>query len=255
MATLAANSPMAHVVGEHNSVPIIANDIVFEGAMVGDNAAGYGRPLVAADKFRGHSIDKVDNTGGAAGDLNIRVLTGRYRLEVALAGAITDVGRPVYASDDAVLTFSAPGNSYVGEVTRYVSSTKLEVEFRPGEVDEFGNNTNRVLKSANYTTLATDCGKIIYVDTDAVIITLLIGTTALAGYKITVVNAAADGLALIEIDPDNADLIAGGCGIAATADGVKKSNTKATARRGDFMELVFNGTTGWNITNLRGIWA
>lgn len=255
MATLAADSPITHVLGEHNSVPIIADDIVYESAMVGDNASGYGRPLVAADRFLGHAIEKVDNTGGAAGAKNIRILTGRYRLEVALVGLITDVGQPVYASDDQVLTFSAAGNSYVGVITRYVSATKMEVEFRPGEYDEFGNNANRVLKSANYTTLITDCGKIIYVDTDAVVITLCIGTTVLAGSKITIVNAAGFGVSGLIIDPNAADLIAGGCGLAAGGDGKTFTNTKATAQRGDFLELTFNGTTGWNVTNARGTWA
>jgi len=135
MATLAADSPMIMVGGERNHIPIIADDIVYEGALVGDNASGYGQPLVAGDPFRGHAVKKVDNTGGAAGVKNIEVLSGRYRLEVSLAGAITDVGRKVYASDDAVLTFVADGNSYVGTVTRYISATKLEVEFvTTGEV-------------------------------------------------------------------------------------------------------------------------
>src|SRR3989304_3814229 len=112
MATLAVDAPMTKVEGFLGSVPIIANDIVYEGAMVGDNGSGYGRPLVAGDKFLGHSISKVDNTAtgltgaaGAAGDLNISLASGRYKLIVALVGLIADVGQPVYASDDSVLTF------------------------------------------------------------------------------------------------------------------------------------------------------
>lgn len=131
MTTLAANSPMTKVKGDNNSIPIIADDIVYEGAMAGDNASGYGRPLVAGDNFVGHSIDKVDNTGGSAGDKNIQLLTGKYRLVVDLVGLITDVGQPVYASDDSVLTFSAPSNSFVGVISRYVSATRMEVEFWP----------------------------------------------------------------------------------------------------------------------------
>ena len=131
MTTLATDAPMVEAIGKYNSIPIIAADIVYEGAMVGDNASGYGRPLAAGDPFRGHCVEKVDNAAGAAGAKNIQLLTGRYRLIAALAGAITDVGRPVYATDDVVLTF-APGanNSYVGVVKRYVSATKLEIEFQ-----------------------------------------------------------------------------------------------------------------------------
>ncbi|MHC4617217.1 MAG: hypothetical protein ACYTEQ_05630 [Planctomycetota bacterium] len=252
MATLAADAPVTEVQGYHNSVPIIASDTVYEGAMVGENGAGYGRPLTAGDRFLGHAVEKVDNESGAAGAKNIKLRSGRYRLEVALAGAITDVGQPVYASDDAVLTFSAPGNSYVGVVTRYVSASKLEVEFRPGEVDEFGPNPNRVLKSDNYTTLADDNGKIIYVDTDTKIITLI---ATVAGYKITVVNIAAAGTALIEVDFNAADQNLGGCGLAAGGDGKKLSNTKATAKRGDYLTFIGDGSAGWNLVDKRGIWA
>jgi hypothetical protein len=266
MATLAADSPMTKVTGELGSVPIIANDIVYEGAMVGENAAGYGRPLVAGDRFLGHAISRCDNTvtgpnqkPGAAGDMNITLLKSRYRLVVALAGYVTDVEQPVYASDDATYTFvgaNASGpNSFVGIAKRYVSSTKMEVEFMVGETDEFGNNPNRVLKTDDYTTLLADGGKIIYLGTDTKVITLCIGTTTLGAYELTIVNCAGDGLALIEVDPNAADLINGGCGLGPGADGKKFSNTKATARRGDFLQLTFNSSTGWNVKNRRGIWA
>ena len=135
---LTADSPQVLVTGDMNSVPIIDNDIVYEGAMVGlsvtPDEAGYGKPLAAGDAgadeiFLGHAIEKVDNTGGAKGAKNIRLRSGRYRLLCLLAGAITDVGKAVYASDDATLTFTATNNSYVGRVSRFVSNTKMEIQF------------------------------------------------------------------------------------------------------------------------------
>jgi len=259
MTTLAADSPQVEVLGQHNSVPIIADDIVYEGAMVGDNAAGYGRPLVAGDKFLGHAVEKVDNASGAAGAKNIRLRGGRYRLVVPLVGLITDVGQPVYASDDSVLTFkgagASTGNSYVGVISRYVSATKMEVEFRPSEVDEFGPNTiNRILKSAGYTALLADSGKVIYVDTDAVVIAMSAIATLLSGFEVTIVNIAGFGVALVEVDPNGSEVISGGCGLGAGAGGKKFSNTKATAQRGDFIKLAGNAT-GWTVTSLRGTWA
>jgi len=254
MATLAANSPMVHVKGDNNSIPIIAADIVYEGAMVGDNGAGYGRPLTAGDVFVGHSIDKVDNAAGAAGAKNIRLLTGRYRQVVALVGLITDVRQPVYASDDAVYTFEAASNSYVGVITRYVSATKMEVEFRPGEFDEFGNNTNREVTSVDKTLDLADGGKIIYVDTDTKIVTLDAIATALSGYQVTIVNGAGFGVAGIVIDPDGTEVMSNGCDLAAGGAGKKLTNTKATAQRGDFVTLAGNAT-GYQIINMRGTWA
>ena len=250
MTTLAANKPLTHVIGEHNSIPIIAADIVYEGAMVGDNAAGYGRPLTAGDPFIGHSIEKVDNAAGAAGAKNIRVLGGRYKLEVALVGTITDVGQPVYASDDDTYTFVATSNSYVGVISRYVSATRMEVEFRPGEVDEFGPTAVRETKSDNYTVDALDSGKIIYVDTDAKVITL---PAVEAGIKITLVNAGAFGTTILTIAPNAADMIEG---VDLTgADDKDLVNTKATAQRGDFVTLLGANADGWMVTAKRGTWT
>lgn len=266
MATLAVDAPMTKVEGFLNSMPIIANDIIYEGAMVGDNGSGYARPLVAGDKFAGHAVSKVDNTAtgytgaaGAAGDLNVPLITGRYRQIVSLVGLITDVGQPVYASDDSVLTFvgagTSTGNSYVGVVTRYVSATKMEVEFRPGECDEFGPNTaNRILKSANYTVLITDSGKIIYVDTDTVVCAMTAIATLLSGFEVTVVNIAGAGVALVEVDPNGSEVMSGGCGVAAGTGGQKLSNTKATAKRGDYVKIAGNAT-GFTTISQRGTWA
>jgi len=250
MTTLAANAPMVQVQSDTCGIGIIAADIVYEGAMVGDNGAGYGRPLVAGDKFVGHARDKVDNSSGAAGDKNIALLSGRYKLEVALVGTITDVGQPVYASDDATYTFVAVSNSYVGVVSRYVSATKMEVEFRPGDYDEFGPTVPRETKSANYTVDALDSGKIIYVDTDAKVITL---PATDAGITVTFVNAGSFGTVLLTIDPNANDKIQGND--ISSADNKDLLNTKATAQRGDFVTLVADGTDGWFITAQRGTWA
>jgi hypothetical protein len=258
MTTLAVDAPMQKVQGFLGSIPIVANDIVYEGAMVGENGAGYGRPLTAGDKFVGHCITKVDNTlsgplakAGAAGDLNIRLMVGRYRLIVALAGYITDVGQPVYASDDATLTFDAAGNSFVGIVTRYVSSTQLEVEFMPGEKDEWGN-ANRVKKTDDANAAATESGYVIYLGVDGKTITL---PATSVGLEYIVVNWAPAGTAGIAVDFQAADKNLGGCGVSAGGDGYKLTNTKATAKRGDFMHFAADGTHGYYIKAYRGTWA
>ena len=248
MTTLAADSPQVLVTGDMGAVPCVATDIVYEGAMVGDNAAGYGRPLVAGDRFLGHNIFQVDNTLGGAGDKNLRLRTGVYRLVCSLVGLITDVGQPVYASDDQVLTFDASGNSYVGRISRYVSATKMEIEFVTCGQDEFDPNPNRLTKAVAYTTLATDNGKVLYVDTTALISFI----ASVAGYKITVVNGGGLGLVETTIDFDGAETSLGGCGLAGA--GVLLTNTLATAQRGDFLQFIGSGGA-WNIVGKRGIWV
>jgi len=252
MTTLAVDTAVVEVKGELDSIPIIASDTVFEGAMVGENSSGYGRPLVAGDKFKGHAIYQVANETGSAGDKEITVRRGRYRLDVALVALITDLDVPVFASDDATLTLDASGNSFVGVITRYVSATRMEVEFRPGEDDEFGPDQNRDTKTDDYTTDAEDNGKIIYLSTDTKTVTLI---ATVAGYRVRIVNNAGDGTAEIHVDPNASDNFLGGPDQAAGGDGKKLSNTKATQKRGDYLDLLGDGTAGWNIVGMRGTWA
>lgn len=129
MTTLATDSPRTYVKGDFNDLPMIAADIIYEGAAVGDNASGYARPLAAGDAFRGFAWRKVDNASGSAGDKNIRVVrAGRIKLAVASA-AITDNGKAVYASDDNTFVLTESTNSYVGRITRFISTGVVEVAF------------------------------------------------------------------------------------------------------------------------------
>lgn len=130
MATLAADTPRAFELGDIEEYPVIADDTIFEGAAVGENASGYSRPLVAADPFQGFAERKADNTGGSAGDVNVRVKT-RGKVQLAIASiAITANDRPaVYASDDGTFTLTATSNSLIGYVSRWVSTGIAIVEF------------------------------------------------------------------------------------------------------------------------------
>lgn len=131
MATLSSDSPRDYQVGELEDYPVIAADIIFEGAAVGEDGAGYSRPLVAGDAFQGFALRKVDNSAGGAGDENVTVKTrGRISLPVTGATAITANDRPaVYASDDDTFTLTATGNSLIGYVSRWVSGGVCVVEF------------------------------------------------------------------------------------------------------------------------------
>lgn len=130
MTTLAANSPRSFVLGEHQDLPVIASDIIYEGAAVGENASGYFRPLVATDAFAGFAESKADNSAGAAGAINVRVQTrGRIILAVTGVTAVTDEGSTVYAADDNDFTLTSTSNTAIGKVVRYISGTSVEVYF------------------------------------------------------------------------------------------------------------------------------
>lgn len=129
MTTLAADKARAFELGDVRAYPVIATDIIYEGAAVGDNGSGYARPLVAGDPFRGFAESKADNSAGSAGAINVRVKErGIVQLSIGSL-AITDVGKPVYASDDDTFTLTASTNSAIGRVVAFVSTGVGMVEF------------------------------------------------------------------------------------------------------------------------------
>jgi len=129
MTTLAKDQSRDFQQGEINDTPVIATDIIYEGAAVGDNGSGYARPLVAGDPFLGFAACKADNAAGSAGDVYVRTkVKGRVRLNISSL-AITDVGNPVYASDDDTFTLTASTNSYIGRVVGFASTGVGYVEF------------------------------------------------------------------------------------------------------------------------------
>jgi len=133
MTTLADNEVRkyeASGVDSYGDQPAVAADIVYEGAAVGDNGSGYGRPLVAADPFLGFATRKCDNSDGAAGDLYIRVMERGYAV-LAVTGVTGpgDVGDDVYATDDNTFTKTSSGASAIGTIERHISGTTCVVYF------------------------------------------------------------------------------------------------------------------------------
>lgn len=129
MTTLAKDAPRTFLQGDFHDYPVIAADVIFGGAAVGDNGSGYARPLQAGDPFRGFADYKADNATGAAGDIDVRCRT-RGRIQLSISGlAITDVGKDVYASDDDTFTLTQGSNTRIGHVVAWVSTGVGIVEF------------------------------------------------------------------------------------------------------------------------------
>lgn len=252
MTTLAANKErrynLTHL--DFNELPAIGSDILYWGSAAGlVKGTGFVRPLVAGDRFVGFLDAKADNNAGASGDINAN-LRNRGRVLLSVSGAvITDVGLPIYATDDDTFVFSPVGASFVGFVHRWVSAGVVIVSFdADGFRDPYAGWTHS-LKSANYTIDATDTGKWIWVDTDAVVITL----PAVEGIGfVRVGNLAAYGVSGVAISPNASDMIEGP-GITA-ADNKDLINTKATAQRGDWAEINYGDTNGWS-ARFSGTWA
>lgn len=130
MATLIANEPRDYLIGDFVEYPVIASDVIYQGAAVGENGSGYARPLVAADPFLGFAEVGADNSSGSAGDKHVRVRT-KGTIKLAISGlAITSNDRvAVYASDDNTFTLTSTSNSLIGYVSKFVSTGVGYVEF------------------------------------------------------------------------------------------------------------------------------
>ena len=130
MTTLTTNTPRIYELGDRNEYPMIASDIIYEGAAVGENGSGYARPLVAGDVFLGFAEAKADNSTGAAGAVNVRVID-KGKIKADISGlAITANDHPaVYMSDDNTFTLTSTDNSLIGYVARWINTGVGIVEF------------------------------------------------------------------------------------------------------------------------------
>ncbi len=133
MATLTADTPRVFESGPDdlkNDLPVVASDIIYDGAAVGDNGSGYARPLVAGDPFMGIAYFQADNSSGSAGDVNVR-LKQRGVVTVSVVGAtgVGDQGDDVYAADDDTFTKTVGSNTKIGKIMRWVSGTTCQVYF------------------------------------------------------------------------------------------------------------------------------
>jgi hypothetical protein len=136
---LSADKQKREMVGNEETYPVAASAKIYANAMCVLDNSGYANELTAAGgRFIGHAVAQVDNSSGIAAAKDVTVKRGRYRRQETLTGvAITDVGRPVYASDDATLTLTPASSTtiypMVGIVCRYVTTNTAVVEFRSHE--------------------------------------------------------------------------------------------------------------------------
>lgn len=255
MTTLASNKPRAYELGNRNHLPVIASDIIYEGAAVGIvDASGHARPLVGGDRFGGFAEARADNSAGTAAAINVQVIRSG-EIELAVSGAVaTDIGQPVYATDDDTFVFNPVGASFIGFVKRFVSSGVVVVDFDAlCYRDPWGHKTVRETLTGTKTFDAQDCGKLFCVtdagDGDA--LTLPAIADGLSG--ITILAVGAFGTTAVTIDPAAADMILGPD--ITGADNKDLICTKATQRRGDFVTLANGDADGYLVTEMRGTWV
>ena len=121
------NVPVSQETGDRNAIPVATTKRLFQGAMAFADVSGYATPT-PGPIFLGHVTAEADNRTGQNADKSVSLHCGRYRLQVAVPSvALTDVGSPVYATDDN--TYALSGVYAVGKVVRKVGTNLAVVEF------------------------------------------------------------------------------------------------------------------------------
>lgn len=246
MTTLAADALRTAEIGDIEEYPVVASDIIYRHAAVGLVAAsGHARPLTLVDRFVGFAESRCDNSAGAAAAKRVRVqASGKIQLSVSGA-VITDVGQPVYATDDDTFSFNPVGGVFVGLVDRFIESGVVMVKYDAvGMHDPYRAWPIRETLTATKTFDAQDCGKAFFctdaADGDALTLPaiadglddiLIVAIGAYGTTGIVISPAAADGIRAADLTAvDDKDLLL----------------TKATQRRGDCARIFLGDADGYS---------
>lgn len=120
---------------------------------------------------------------------------------------------------------------------------------------------NQVTITATQSLEEKDAGSDYNVATDALVITLPLIEADNLGMEFLFRNTGANGANIITLSPASADGINGRISTAAadsTAGGVVNKdwiNTKATAKKGDYVRIKAVALTTWFIEEGQGVWA
>jgi hypothetical protein len=171
MTVLSADRNTVSKAGENQSYPC-AVDIFYKGAMICINGAGYAVPAADTAGYStvvGVADENVDNSGGSAGTLNVRVKSGR-RFSFVATGTLaqTDVGTTMYVVDDQTFNADQQVNAVVaGILTEFTSTTAGYIYIgHPASSGGIGGVTTAMLslQGRNETGSTFEPGDICYVN-------------------------------------------------------------------------------------------
>ena len=116
--------------GDILQLPVAAAETIYQNGFVGVDPAGYAKAFVPGDLLVGVADEEVDNSAGTAAAKTVKIVTSGV-IEHTLSGAaLTDIGKPVYATDDATIALTGHPDAYVGRITRYAATSTVDVALR-----------------------------------------------------------------------------------------------------------------------------
>lgn len=242
MTALTVESPRLIFGGRAARLQVEAAANPFAGSALSIAPDGYVHELVAGEPFAGFCAITIQTKDAAAsdGDRMVDVIAGLFIAQLAISGAAQDDvahGRYVYASDDNTFTFTAAGNTLVGQIVGLTASGIALVACRTwGEV---GSGSGKIYSlSAAETLTAEHLDSVIFGDTQSAGFTLTLPPAAdCTGRSMTFVRAGT-GTNALTLDGNASETIDGGATLA----------TMDSAR--DTVTIVSDGSN-WYITAAR----
>ncbi len=135
-AVLAADKKLEYTEGVEVPFPVVNADIIYGGALVCVNAAGYALPgSDTADLiFAGVAVERVDNSSGDAGAKNVTLRRrGLFKMTFANSISQANVGDNVFLVDDQTVDLAAncTHDIFCGIIAAYIDSTHAWVDIEP----------------------------------------------------------------------------------------------------------------------------
>jgi hypothetical protein len=104
--------------------PVAASTLIYEGAAVGITTGDVARGIGAtSDIFAGFAVKRADNSAGAAGDKRVDLVEeGHVELNVTGVSSTTNIGVPIYATDDNTFDLTSSTATLVGRLSAYIGA-------------------------------------------------------------------------------------------------------------------------------------
>jgi hypothetical protein len=131
MTVLTDNKEVAEKHRRLLSEKVSASAVIFKGAIVKIKADGFLAPMSAevGASMAGMAYEKADNSSGADGDIDCKLLREGVFIMSGAGFTQADVGSEVFASDDqTVSTVQGANEVSVGKIAQVIDATKVYVD-------------------------------------------------------------------------------------------------------------------------------
>lgn len=200
MTALAQNADRRIAGGDYARLPSEVSANPYQGSLLSFAADGYVRELVAGEVFAGVCSQQIATADAAAADggRTIDAITGEFLMEMALSGVAQDDvthRRAVFASDDATLTFTASGNTFVGHVVGVAATNVAIVAAKTNRTATDAYGLRSLAATGNVTLTTADLDKVILLPSTGAQTITLPAAADCVGRTITFKKTTADAVA------------------------------------------------------------